>query len=252
MVGSAPRSLSFAAAPDCFYFFPGRTNGHRQRSAWPADDGEANRPIPQWHRLSRSRSRHRHLVPRTAGRKQSPSAQMTQVAARRSVRRSPRSGRTDRRCCGRLYGCRIFGHPTYNVSAFSDHNRIRELLEDHGIIEDGEAGALRSKGDDCARERILAHKIKAIRLAERLVRDGRVEAAEFLRLMEKTDAERIRTARVVNYTFWTVIATIAVGVVGITMSLMRLSAWHLPARRVRITNRCRGYPEAANWFCGRE
>jgi hypothetical protein len=40
------------------------------------------------------------------------------------------------------------------------------------------------EGADCARERLIATKPGVIRLAERLVQDGRVEAAEYLRLME--------------------------------------------------------------------
>jgi hypothetical protein len=78
----------------------------------------------------------------------------------------------------------VFGQPTYDLAAFSDLNRIRELLEANGITEDDESATLRWKGDQCARDRIVADHAKVIRLAERLVQDGSVEATEFLRLME--------------------------------------------------------------------
>jgi hypothetical protein len=79
----------------------------------------------------------------------------------------------------------VFGHRhTNRLAATCDRNRTRKLLEANAIDEGDEAVALRSKGADCAREHLLAHKDQVVRLAERLVQDGRVEAAEFLRLME--------------------------------------------------------------------
>jgi hypothetical protein len=79
----------------------------------------------------------------------------------------------------------VFGHPLHRLAA-SDHNRIRELLEANGVEEGPKAEALRSESAGCARERLLAHKTKVIRLAERLVRDG--YAAEVLRLMEEDES----------------------------------------------------------------
>jgi hypothetical protein len=76
-----------------------------------------------------------------------------------------------------------FGHPAHRLAAASDHNRIRELLEANRVEEGPKTEALRSEAAGCARERLLAHKAKVIRLAERLVQDGCVDAAEFLRLI---------------------------------------------------------------------
>jgi hypothetical protein len=77
-----------------------------------------------------------------------------------------------------------FDYHTHYWAAACDYNRIRKLLEDRGISEGEEAAALRSKGADCARERLVANQAAVIRLAERLVQDGCVDANEFLRLME--------------------------------------------------------------------
>jgi hypothetical protein len=78
----------------------------------------------------------------------------------------------------------VFGHPhTNRLAAACDHTRIRKLLEDSGIAEGDEAVALRLKGVNCAGETFLAHKDRVIRLAEKLVQDGCVDDAEFLRLM---------------------------------------------------------------------
>jgi hypothetical protein len=78
-----------------------------------------------------------------------------------------------------------FAYPTHYYAAFGDYNRIRKLLEDHGISEGEEAAALRSKGIDCARDRLVANQAAVIRLAERLVQSGSIGEAEFRRLMEE-------------------------------------------------------------------
>ena len=78
----------------------------------------------------------------------------------------------------------VFGHPhTNRLAAACDHTRIRKLLEDSAIAEGPEAQTLRLKGADCAGEILLAHEARVIRLAEKLVQDGSVDDAEFLRLM---------------------------------------------------------------------
>jgi hypothetical protein len=77
-----------------------------------------------------------------------------------------------------------FGHPAHRLAAASDNNRIRKLLEANTIQEGAEAEALRTEGADRARVSLQAHKPKVVQLAERLVQNGRVDAAEFLLLME--------------------------------------------------------------------
>ena len=72
------------------------------------------------------------------------------------------------------------------LAASCDNNRIRKLLEANAISAEGEEGdATCSKGNESARARLVAHKAKVIRLAERLVRDGSVDHATFLRLVEE-------------------------------------------------------------------
>ena len=85
-----------------------------------------------------------------------------------------------------------FGHHTHYWAAANDYDRIRKLLEANAVVEGEEGEALRSKGAECAGERLLAHKAKVIRLAEWLVQDGCVEAAEFLRLMEDLSRDEAR------------------------------------------------------------
>jgi hypothetical protein len=81
-----------------------------------------------------------------------------------------------------------FGYRTHDLAAFSDHNRIHILLQDNGIEEGPKAEALRLQGAECARSRLQAHNLKVIRLAERLMRVGFVDAAEFLQLMEENES----------------------------------------------------------------
>jgi hypothetical protein len=78
----------------------------------------------------------------------------------------------------------VFDHRHPNrLAAACDHTRIRKLLEDSRITEGPEAQTLRLKGGNCAGDILLAHKDRVVRLAEKLVQDGSVDAAEFLRLM---------------------------------------------------------------------
>jgi hypothetical protein len=80
---------------------------------------------------------------------------------------------------------KVYGHHTHYWAAGSDYDCIRKLLEDSEIVEGEESVALRSRGADCARERLVAHEAKVIRLAEYLVQHGFVDDVEFLRLMEE-------------------------------------------------------------------
>jgi hypothetical protein len=80
---------------------------------------------------------------------------------------------------------KMFDYHTHYYATVGDYDRIRKLLEDHGISKGEEAAALRSKGADCARDRLLANQAAVSRLAERLVQSGSVGEAEFLRLMEE-------------------------------------------------------------------
>jgi hypothetical protein len=88
-------------------------------------------------------------------------------------------------CAAGFTAEKTFRHPTHRYAAVSDYNRIRKLLENHGISEGEEAAALRSKGIDCARDRLLANQAAVIRLAERLVQIGSIGEAEFRRLVEE-------------------------------------------------------------------
>jgi hypothetical protein len=78
----------------------------------------------------------------------------------------------------------IFGYPAHNLAGFGDRVKILALLEAEGISEDdGQGKASRDEGYNCALNRLKAHKSNVIRLAERLVERGHVDASEFLQLM---------------------------------------------------------------------
>jgi hypothetical protein len=63
---------------------------------------------------------------------------------------------------------------------------IMELLEAHGISEEEHGPALRAEGLGIATIRLEANKTQVFSLVERLVEVGRVDAAEFLQLMNGT------------------------------------------------------------------
>jgi hypothetical protein len=77
-----------------------------------------------------------------------------------------------------------FDHRTHYWAAAKDYDRIRNLLQANAIEEGPAAVAMRQQGYDCAHARLLAHEARVIRIAERLVQDGSIDAAEFLRLMD--------------------------------------------------------------------
>lgn len=74
----------------------------------------------------------------------------------------------------------VFDSPTQQGANFDDLRRLVQLLR--GVPEK-QAATLRSQGRDRARERLVAHWAKVIRLAERILHVQRVEAAEFGRLV---------------------------------------------------------------------
>jgi ATP-dependent Zn protease len=81
----------------------------------------------------------------------------------------------------------IFDCPTRELATFSDNVQILHLLEAHGISEQ-EGLVLRREGYNRAQTRLEAHRTKVGRLAERLVECGRIDASEFLQLMQANNA----------------------------------------------------------------
>jgi hypothetical protein len=77
----------------------------------------------------------------------------------------------------------VFECPSHEYAAFEDHAGVMELLEAHGISEEEHGPALRAEAYGIATSRLEANRAKVIELAERLVIDGRVDASEFLQLM---------------------------------------------------------------------
>ena len=77
----------------------------------------------------------------------------------------------------------VFECPSHEYAAFDDHAGVMELLEAHGISEEEHGPALRAEGYNIATARLEANRTQVIKLAERLAVDGRVDASEFLQLM---------------------------------------------------------------------
>ncbi len=75
---------------------------------------------------------------------------------------------------------KVFGYPAHEQAPFDDRWMILNLLA--GIPENKHR-AFRDAGYNLARTCLEANRSKVIFLAERLVEHGRVERAEFLRLM---------------------------------------------------------------------
>jgi hypothetical protein len=75
---------------------------------------------------------------------------------------------------------RVFECPAHEHAAAGDRARVLELLK--GIPED-QGKALRDEGHNCARHHLESHKNEVVKLAERLVECGYVDAREFMRLM---------------------------------------------------------------------
>jgi hypothetical protein len=77
----------------------------------------------------------------------------------------------------------VFECPSHKYVASRDRAKVMKLLEAHGISEEEHGPALRAEAYSIATARLEANKAKVIELAERLVIDGRVDASEFLQLM---------------------------------------------------------------------
>lgn len=77
----------------------------------------------------------------------------------------------------------VFNCPGHELAAFHDDIRITELREEHGVSEQAEDRALRVQGWNIAAVTLEAHRTKVNRLADQLVERGRVEASDFLNLI---------------------------------------------------------------------
>ncbi|MGJ4888842.1 hypothetical protein ACQR1Y_11640 [Bradyrhizobium sp. HKCCYLRH3099] len=78
---------------------------------------------------------------------------------------------------------KVFDCSGHELAAFQDNVAIMELLEEHGISEENEGPALRAQGWDIASARPEANRTKVTRVADRLIEHGRMEAPDFLSLM---------------------------------------------------------------------
>jgi ATP-dependent Zn protease len=77
----------------------------------------------------------------------------------------------------------VFECSAHELASFNDHVKVLKLIEANGVSEEEHGPALRDDGYNCARAYLETHKSKVVKLAERLVERGSVDAAEFLRLM---------------------------------------------------------------------
>jgi hypothetical protein len=79
----------------------------------------------------------------------------------------------------------LFGFPTNDHAGFSDYTKVLDIigedLSEKQSLDTRDAGYMR------ARELILMHKSKVVRLAERLAHEGRVDAPEFINLISVAD-----------------------------------------------------------------
>ncbi len=81
----------------------------------------------------------------------------------------------------------LFDAYTHEYGAISDYRKVMEIIgEIDGDIPEEESRARRDAGHQRANELIRANEPRCRRLAERLIEEGRVEAAEFLQLMDGT------------------------------------------------------------------
>jgi hypothetical protein len=60
-----------------------------------------------------------------------------------------------------------------------------ELLEEHGVSEQEEGPALRAQAWDVAAAILKANRTKLTALVDQLVKRGRLEASDFLSLMDR-------------------------------------------------------------------
>jgi hypothetical protein len=74
----------------------------------------------------------------------------------------------------------VFDCPPHELAGMLDHAKVAELLED---ISEPRAKQIREAGFDRARALVLMHKANLLRVAERLVENGKVTTDEFATLV---------------------------------------------------------------------
>ena len=79
-------------------------------------------------------------------------------------------------------GEEVFDSPAHYGAWLADLGEIFVLLNENGIPEDQHWVRV-TEARECARAVLKTHREKALKLVDRLVERGRVERAEFLRLM---------------------------------------------------------------------
>jgi hypothetical protein len=78
----------------------------------------------------------------------------------------------------------VFECSADELASFDDHVKVSTLIKANGVPEEEHGPALRDEGYNCALACLEAHKKKVIKLADRLVESGSVDASEFLCLMK--------------------------------------------------------------------
>ncbi len=79
---------------------------------------------------------------------------------------------------------RVFECSAHELAGAHDRHEILKLLQANGISEEEQGPSLRDEGYKFAKTRLENHKNKVIKLADRLIECGSVDASEFLRLMD--------------------------------------------------------------------
>jgi hypothetical protein len=87
-------------------------------------------------------------------------------------------------CSAGIAAENAFECPADALAGARDRDKIYSLLKANEISEEEQGAALRGEGYNWARECLGTHMSEVIRLAERLAQRGRVDASEFLRLMQ--------------------------------------------------------------------
>jgi ATP-dependent Zn protease len=77
----------------------------------------------------------------------------------------------------------VFECSAHELASFNDHVKVLNLIEANGVSEQEHGSALRDEGYNCARAYLESHRSQVIKLVDRLVECGSVDASEFLRLM---------------------------------------------------------------------
>jgi hypothetical protein len=87
-------------------------------------------------------------------------------------------------CSAGIAAENAFECPAHEPAGARDREKIYQLLKANEISEEEQGAALRGEGYNWARECLETHMSEVIGLAERLAQRGRVDAPEFLRLMQ--------------------------------------------------------------------